>query len=764
MRQLHKIALLALLLTGACNLGKWVPEGEYRLAENEILIDERSAPDNVEAIIKQKPTKYVPNLVYSMGNPADSGFAGWVSGLGKAPTIVNMNLVQRTSDQLGYYYFGKGYFNNTSTFEITRDEEHRRAEILYTVHLGTRYTIRNIEYEVSSPMVDSIVRDMVKGRKIGPGSPYDETMLEADRDRITDMLRNRGFFTFSKDVIEYRADTTVGDHQVDLKMIIGDRVVRTDDSTYTVPHVPWKINQVYVDYDFNYREQNVEYVDTIRYDGYSFLLKQEEEKYSPRLVTRSVHFESHRPYDQARTKETYSHLSSLGVFGASEIEYVPRSDTGAQELDVYVRLTPLPKYSFTTQLEGTNTSGNYGIAGSMTVMNRNTFGGGEIFDVSLKGGLQAQVNTETSDNQLFNTYEVGIEAGLTFSRILNPFKLDVDYPKRMRPSTRFSSSYSQQSRIEFQRHIFKLAMTYRGNFSEQARWEWDVLNFNYVNLIDASPTYLNSLFFKTGFQDNMIFGGRGTFIYEPVETRLSAVQQFLRASLELSGNGVWVGDRAFNYERSEDGTQGLLLNVPYAQYIRFDADYRWSLALGPRSKFIARILGGVTYNYGNSPVLPPFEKNFLAGGSQDIRGWVAYRLGPGALPKYIYEDANYAAVGPVKLIVNMEYRFPIVGSLYGAAFVDAGNVWLFNRDYPVDDFNGFTESIMEDMKLTADDFWQRNAVGTGVGLRYDFGFFQLRFDGGIKVWDPGEPEGYRYVLPGLRWSNVTYNFALGYPF
>ncbi len=763
LKPLRYIPLLLLgLFLGSCNLSKWVPEGQYRLDENHIRIEGKEAPSEVRNILKQEPTRPLQNWVYTIGNPTDSsGFDRWVSDLGEAPTILSIPLAERTTTQLGFYYFNRGYFNSRARYEVEIDSARRAADVRYFVDLGPQYTFGKVTYEIPSEAVREVVLNDTLSSLIIKGEPYDERTLEKERDRLSEIFRNDGFFGFSKDWIRYTADTTQAEGRVvDIRLRILDRPVRLLDTSYTVPHKRYYIQNIYVDYDFNYLNPNVRYEDTVLYNGYEMLIR-DEEAYHPHLITRAVHFRPGDQFNATETKESYTHLTSLGVFGATEIEFSPVEGTDSLVLDAFVKLTPLDKRSFTSQLEGTNTSGNYGIAGNIGWINRNLFGAGEVLDLTLKGGIQAQVNT-LDNSSLFNTTELGAEAGINFSRFLMPLSWQEYFPKKWRPSSRVYTSYSQQTRVEFRRRIVKVGISYQARLSDQWTISVSPLDFSYVNLLDADPDYINSLFFKTGFQDNLIAAARATATYIPLNENQELVRHFFRFSIEGAGNTLSIFD-SYIPKNPETG-QGELLGVPYAQYTKYDFEYRNYYKVSPNTTFVSRLLLGVTYNRGNSPFLPPFEKNYLAGGSQDIRAWVAYRLGPGSMPNYIYEQENYAAVAPIKAMVNFEYRFPVVGSLKGALFADAGNVWLFNREYDLNDFEGLTEAQVESAKFKWNTLVSSSALGTGFGLRYDFGFFQLRLDGGMKVWDPSEPEGYQYVLDGLRWQNVTYNFALGYPF
>ncbi len=125
---------------------------------------------------------------------------------------------------------------------------------------------------------------------------------------------------------------------------------------------------------------------------------------------------------------------------------------------------------------------------------------------------------------------------------------------------------------------------------------------------------------------------------------------------------------------------------------------------------------------------------------------------------------SYAAVAPIKLLSSVEYRFPIIKAFRGAIFLDAGNIWLWDRDYNTADLGSVEEALIEYGIFRFNTFYKQIALNTGIGWRYDFGFFALRLDMGIKIWDPTEPANQRFVLGGLKWNTINYNIALGYPF
>ena len=201
---------------------------------------------------------------------------------------------------------------------------------------------------------------------------------------------------------------------------------------------------------------------------------------------------------------------------------------------------------------------------------------------------------------------------------------------------------------------------------------------------------------------------------------------------------------------SQEGKK--LLGVPFAQFIKGTVQYTRQVPLTRRSLLAMRAFGGIVYSYGNAKVAP-YSELFSVGGANSIRAFGMRTIGPGSYhPKrsqYSYIDQ----MGDLKLEANIEYRFPIIGKLQGATFIDAGNVWLLRE----------SES-QQGGKFSFKDFGKQIALGTGVGIRYDLDFLVLRFDLGIGIhapYDTGK-RGY-YNMPSFG-KSLGYHLAIGYPF
>lgn len=768
---------LAALGIWSCSATKYVPKGKQLLIENEIYVNaERESRSQPNAVIRQKPNKNIkiplvnwviwrPYLqLYNLGNPAkEKGFSHWLTNIGEPPTILDSNVMFNSSRQLGLFYFNEGYFLNEIETAVSYHRKNTRATVSYKVYTGPQYYFGNLEFVISSPGIAEALNENSANSFITTGIPYNAALLEKERSRIVNALRNSGYYGFPKTLVRFEADTSAGAHTVDIRMIISDKPAAIADSLFYIEHRPFTIRNVRINPNYNFSNPPINTLDSTYYKGL-VLLQDSPVKYKPSYIESAIHFRDGELYSEAKVKESYTHLTGNRVFQIAEIRFTPVAGDTLNQLDATILLQPYLKRTFTAELEGTNTAGNYGISGMLTWASRNIFHGGEILDVSLNGGLEAQVNI--SDNEIFNTREVGVEVGLNFPRFFLFGNLGNRIPKRMEPKSRIYTSFNYQTRVEFERTIFAVGLFYTWRESRTKLHQINLLDVNYVRLPRIDQDYLNSLEFKSGFQNNLIAAIRYTYLYDNQKDYSGFSSQFFRGSIESSGNIFSALSNPANLKQDTETQLYEVLGVPYAQYIKIDADFRNFFHATKEHQIVTRFFLGATVNYGNTPFLPPFEKSFLAGGSNDIRGWAAYRLGPGNFPKHLYNQGgtSYAAVAPFKMLASVEYRFPILKSFKGAIFADAGNIWLWNKDYRPENPGEVELALLEFGLFKFDTFYKQLALNTGIGWRYDFGFFALRLDMGIKIYDPTEAENQRFVLGGLKWNTINYNIALGYPF
>ncbi|MDX5426633.1 MAG: BamA/TamA family outer membrane protein [Bacteroidota bacterium] len=775
--------ILLLGVMGSCSYTRYVPEGRQLLTENEVVINERVVNnEKITNIIKQRPNKSIigvrPYLIlYNWGDPeAKKGIKHWFVEIGEPPVIVDSNLVSKSAYQIGLYLFGKGYFNNSYSYDVhmkkskffnpfTWAKNPKKAMVTYTFSTGPRYYLRRYTQTINSETIENLYEAFKDRSFIRSGMPYDVDSLEAERTRLAKLFRDHGYYAFPQSLIRFEADTLIEGEQVDLKLIISDLPIQQGDSVIFVPHKPSILKNVYVAVSQNPYRDTIITNDTISFRGYTFL-NASRLQFRPFLIDRSLSFEKGQLYSEQKVTQSYLTLSNTRIFKTSDITFRLQSENDSvRYLNAWVRLSPFDKRAITTELEATNTSGNYGIGAGISWLNRNLFHGGEIFEMKLKGAIEAQVVSESSE--FFNTNEIGAEISLKIPRFLLAGNFNYKIPKRMEPKTRTYMSITRQNRVEFTRVLFKTGIDYSWRESMTKSHTIAPLELTFVRVPQLDTSYYESLEFNNGFRDNFISTTRYTFIYNNQFKNLTHTD-FFRGNFELGGNLLSLMDQAFGFNQSQDElNQGLIFGVPYTQYFKVDLDFRHSFNLPGDNVVVTRVFTGISYGYGNTPYAPPFEKQFFVGGSNDIRAWGAYKLGPGITP-----PIDGISTGTFKIMVNSEHRFPLLGNLEGALFIDAGNVWFLKKDLGYltsGDLGGLTlKQVEEYTTFNFSTFFKQIAVGPGIGLRYDFSFFVFRLDTGFKLYNPQNIliDGVSpwINVPGLKFKDLSFNFALGYPF
>lgn len=765
-RRLFSILFLSVSMF-ACKYTRHVPQEQYLLWDNKIdLTDGGKAGYEVEDVIKQKPNGHLifksfrPGLlINSWGSGNDSSFFG---RLGRKPIIFEEKAVKSTRQQLENYYFNTGYFQVKVKADINKRSDKKKAEVTYQVTRGPHYKIDSISYSVSPSLQDLVNRNK-KESLVEVGQYYNSARLDKERSRLVEIFQNDGFYNFSEAYISYVADTVhvtksgLVNLRVSIKGIpkrIGDSIVYENPKRYSYRQVT-----IIPDFDFNQKSSKK---DSSDYKGYQ--LRYDTLQYTGRYLVDAIHFEKGDRYRKSDVLESYNHLSSYNAFDVKEISFnTVEGENGEMFLDAQVRLVPRDKRTFTASTEATNTSGNYGILGSVGIINRNLFGGGEALSFNINSGLEYQPSLGNNE-ELSRTFEFGAEIKLDLPRLLLPFNSEGLIPKRMLAKSSLNLYANRTARVEFDRETFGGRLNYEWQESSQKTHRITLLNASFSNLFSIDESFRSQLdtIQALAFTSEFITSTSWIFTYSGQKSVRQKVYNFFTSNLEVAGNLQSLITGGVGMLNNDDFST--LFEVPVYQFGRLEVDYRQYFRVSKEHSWIGRINAGYILPYGLSEFtskgevvrVPPFSRFFFLGGTNDLRAWPAYRAGGGI--EQVSNEAgtnnNNFAIGTFKLLSNIEYRFPIIGSLKGALFVDAGNIWLSGGlETP--------ESAFRLQNLARDLY-----IGSGFGLRLDLDFFVIRFDTGVKIRDPGYWDQQRewVILNQPILSNLTYNIALGYPF
>lgn len=785
------------VLVVSCSPTRKLVEGEYLLTKNIIKSDSKVvSKSDLESFIRQKPNRkilafyrfhlQVHNLVNQQKlddralvlqeradrrnerrrakgkAPKDRrrSFWEWLEDIGEEPVLYDALTTHKSAEQLEIFLRGKGHFNAKVTDSVSFNDKRKRAKTYYAIASGTPYTVRNVVYAIDDARLARLTKP-TRGRDkvLKNGMPYDVDKFQEERDRIDRILKSNGYYAFSDDYVRYLVDTTLGNHQVDVTLSIADPDVKDTVRIKSKRHQVYNIRDIYVHTDYDQRQSRSITYDTLVYNGVRFIYNKKF-KHRPEMLFDKVFFKTGDIYRIKRGELTYRYLSSLRAYKFINISFNEAiEDDGNHVLDCHVNLTPGLRQSYAIELQGTNTEGNLGISGSFVYKNKNLFRGAEILQFKLTGGLESQVvgsNIQTNNiNQVlpFNTIEVNPEISLIFPKLLVPFR-----PHRVirygDPKSTITLGYNYQQRPDYTRSIFNAKFGYQWMQSQFANHYLNPIEVNFVNIYNEAPAFLeringlNDKLLKNTFSPHMTTTTNYTYIFNNQRLNKKGNFSYFKARLESSGN-ILRGIMAMVGAQKDTNNSYRILNIPFAQYLKYEVDFRKYFQVTSFSQVVVRINHGIGFPLLNLGVLP-FESSFFGGGANGIRAWSARSLGPGSLADSLNLQDQF---GDIKLEFNLEYRFDIYRWFKGAIFADAGNVWLIKNDK--DRPGGLFEFK---------DFYKEFALGMGVGVRLDFSFFIIRFDVATPFHDPGRPVDDRWAIRYFNWSEVNLNLGIGYPF
>ena len=761
------IAMIAVAVW-ACNPVRYVPNNQYLLKANKIETNGGDVSDNdLEDYFRQQPNKKIFGFIrfhlgmYNLANPArKKGISKWLREIGEEPVIFNPSAATETVSQLKHYLQNLGYYQAEVSDSVIYSR--KRATVYYRINFREPYMVDKVILTDSVLVADPNVRKLIRldstASLVKPGMRYDLEVLRQERMRVSGYLRNRGYYGFSREYVYFQADTSLGNHRAAVWMAIKTPKDAINDVTRLNFHPVYRIGEISIITDFNtsdYLTDPKSYLassDTVPYHGTNIIHKKSL-SFKPDVLHSSLAFQTGNLFSQAMVDKTIESFSSLRNFKQVKVNFTPVGNPtdSVQKLDCQILLSPLTRQSYDVSLEGTYSSGNIGMAGNLVYKNRNLLGGAENFELKFKGAMEFLANAVGDFNRMV---EFGVDSRLEVPRSWIPFT-SVTSAGFGKPHASVNLSYNYQQRPDFTRAIANAAYGYNWK-SALSRHQVNIIEFNYVNVTQMSEKFYNLIkgtYIESSFRSHVVPAFNYTYTFSNQEVNKSASFFYLRVRPEIAGNLFYGFNTLSSKTRPENGYE--LFGTPFSQYAEADVDLRYHWVLNSSNKVAFRFFAGAGYPYGNSDAMP-FEKKYFSGGSSGIRAWQVRSLGPGS---YVIPDDQKGLypnqLGDIRLEASAEYRFDLFSILKGALFLDAGNIWAINSS---DERPGAV--------FKASGFYREIAIGTGFGLRADLSYFIGRLDLGIKLRDPGTPDGPKWI-PGYRkyqWSDLVLNFGIGYPF
>lgn len=784
-KRLTILSILLLIIASGCSLTR-------RLKDNESLVrkitikgmDKEFSEAAVNYVDKEQQPNNVLNLqfyyLFSKNGKKE---------IGEAPRILDSNLVEFSRLQIQKFIQSKGYLK--AKVQDTIIIKKKKAELVFTTKEGPMYRIRKIADSIPDKRVEALYRtNRPRFSHLQPGGRFDADSLAYDRDEFFQIMKRNGYFDFYRQYINFSVDTTFNNSVVDLITTVDNPVGRNEHPVYT-------INNTLITISATGRKE--EKADTIQVDS-QFRFVDYSHRFRPRVVTDYIFQKKGDVYNADMQTITTARLSELDVFRNVPNPSFTKTADSSNRLNSKIDIIPLKRMSDRVEGEFLFSAGKYGYDIGNTFTDRNLFHDAAILQLKVNASILYDNARNAIDNSNIENQDFKVGASLIFPRIISPFNF-AKPGKYGVPHTTFSTNYSlffQEGLVR--RTSFINTLTY--DFAETANKLHSVTPIDIEfsrGVID--PTAYSDLLAQNRFsyiyligRTVLTTGSQYTFQYNGNKLNTYANFIYFRGALDVGGNLLSGVTNVLNTAR-DTLHQRTLFGYSFAQYVKEETDFRVYTSLGGEKQFVFRINSGVGTPYGNSSQLI-FEKNFYAGGANDMRAWLPRTLGPGQFnrataygPQGTPDNPSQGDIlrtrlkyldqfGEIKIVTNAEFRYKLANNFFGsvlrgALFMDAGNVWRLRNE---------TETPGGQFRLG--NLWNSTAIGIGTGFRFDVGFFVFRLDAALKFKDPQFYGSEQWVLVnhinelfhtgpfktayfntnGDSYNFLQLNFGIGMPF
>ena len=720
-------------------------------------------------------------------------FQDWKRRNGEPPSLIDSLYFDEYADNITTYLSNRGYFKaKTKVAKELTSASRKKANLIYDIQTGLPYYLDTITTDIKSPVIDSLYQLRAEESILKKGNQFNTLDFEAERNRLYEYFKNNGVYNFQLNAIDFEIawDTTGTDFQLPVKIMIENFRNSTPSGIVLEPYVQAKISEVNV-----YTVPADEVETQTRFDSISFFgLK--KRRYSHKVLSKAIQMRPGDLYSDSERSKTIDKLNRLGIFEYPTVSYA-YSDSLQTALNTIITLRPRERFELEFGLDLTQSNiQDQGIAFNSGINVLNIFRGAENFEFGVRGTIGRSADDVIS--------EIGGDMRLRIPKILMPRMIAKLIPENLEPISVLNFGTALQNNIGLDKQTYNTGVQYQWTSKKNNRIDFNLLDLtlvdnrnvqNYFNVYTNAYSQLNSLaksttgtstFFNgdrlaipegtAGFinyvlndnspitkgsssyltvqrieerrerltQNNLIIGSSIDFLKNTQNSFFDENFYQIRFKFESAGNLVNLLAEPLGLERKNE--TNYLFNLPYSQFIKGEVDYIRHWLVGSSSVFAFRSFVGLAIPLGNATSIP-FNSSYFSGGANDNRAWEVYRLGPGtSFSGNEFNEANF------KLALNLEYRFDLFGSFKGALFTDVGNIWNVFDDVtdPKRRFDG-----LHDLSEVA--------IGTGLGIRYDFGLFIFRLDSGFKTHNPALEKSKRW-LTDMQFKKANITIGINYPF
>ncbi len=669
---------------------------------------------------------------------------------GNPVVLLDSSLVEKSRKNMKGYLINHGFFDAEVDFSISSKD--KKASISYEIEENKPYLLDSVYTRVDNPELQNLISSFSSNSFLQKGQIYNQDNITEERNRLEELLKNKGYYMFSKSYINFIAYQDTAAKSIRIEQVIQKPTFAESHQVYTLDSISLRINPP----TDEFADRQIQ----TQYNGINFSFYRD--RYSAKTLASRIQLQKGKPYNRIDALETQRLINSLDLFRFVNITF----DTLGTSLTAAIYTQPNQKYQLTNQLGMTITEQLPGPFFSTALRNRNFFRAGELLELNFRAGLEGVASA--TGQGVYQSSEINTSLSVIFPRFLIPFSpRTLQKYGKYNPNTRVQFGYLSTNRPEYNRNAIngQLGYTWSTRNNRQS-FTINAADVSYIRTPYIQDEFLGILENLQNDGNNLIwsflpslissFSGQTLINFNRYGDFSARKASLLRIFGESGGTTL----NLTNVRRNDSPE----INYANFQWLKGQVDYRRYYPISKKQTLAYRLNFGMARPYGVSAGILPYEKYFFAGGGTSIRAWQARRLGPGSSTPITGPGGNYDYRNeqPAEMILEsmFEYRRKLFSYFDMAVFLDAGNSWMIGRDdaRPGADFR-------------YDRFYKEIAVGTGAGLRMDFDFLVIRLDLAIKALDPARQEGERWILDNIRFNRplgekgqTVFNFGIGYPF
>jgi len=767
------VCLIASILLSACSNTKYLTENQSLLIDTKVTCDSKEIlSEDLQSILKQKANqkslfffRFYTTVYNNFSHGKGNRFKKWIiTHIGNEPILFDELLAEKSQSQLLQFMNNKGYF--LAKVEKNIINKNKKTKLYFTITANNPYVLKSINYNCDDSDLMSLIEGKSKHSILQTGANFDVQHLENERERITKLLNRNGYFFFEKENITFEADSSLQSNEINVTVNVNPPISLefTDSIQEKSKHKKYIIRNTFIIIDYDYKEVLkdkelfLKSLDTIKLQENVFLLCKGKPYVNPQVILNCNYIKNNQLYNMFDVEKTKLYISQNSIFRQTSIEFenVSIKDTSATGLlDCYIQISPSVKQSYSVNLEGTSTGGDWGAQAKATYENKNLFRGAEIYSMKIRYSFEQNSLLQTENSNSFNSREYGIDLSIVSPKFIFPF-ISSKTTKKYGLRTFVKAGYSYQNIPFYERPLRYLSFGY---LSKPSRFlthyftPFEIKGVQYINRSLAFNTYIKQHNIEKKYEDYFISSTNYSVIWQNMNPEKVQDYGYCKFFIETAGNSLYALSKLAKRPVVKGSYQ--MFNTNIAQFVKTDIDYRFYHFETQNVSTVYRMFFGYTIPIGKNSVVP-YIKQYYAGGSNSMRAWASGTL---ESTKYKTIDSMYIdATSEVKLEANIEQRFPVFRFLNGAIFSDVGNIWSSLKDS--------TQSVVQ----FGPSFYKDIAISAGFGLRPNFSFFVLRFDFAVKLRNPSlDPsKQWLWTQRNFSWNknHPDYNFTIGigYPF